>query len=59
MFEPVKEGGVVKSIKCRRHVESGKNSNFARVYVFEDVIRKFEQGQFQLSGTCGKQTEKD
>ena len=46
MFEPVKEGGVVKSIKCRRHVESGKNSNFARVYVFEDVVRKFEQGSF-------------
>ena len=46
MFEPVKERDVVKSIKCRRHVESGKNSNFARVNVFADVVRKFEQGSF-------------
>ena len=34
MFEPMTERGVVKSIKCCRHIESGKNSNFARVYVF-------------------------
>ena len=47
MFESVKERGVVKSIKCRRHIESGKNSNFARVYVFEDVVCKFEQGSFR------------
>ena len=46
MFEPVNERGVVKSIKCRRHIESGKNSNFDKVYVFEDVVCKLEQGSF-------------
>ena len=46
MFEPMKERGVVESIECRRHIESSKNSKFARVYVFEDVVCKFEQGSF-------------
>ena len=60
MFEPVKERGVVKSIKCCSHIESGKNSNFARVYVFKDVVCKFEQGSFswvELAVSRLKRTE--
>ena len=45
-FKPVKECGLVEGIKCCRYIESGKTSNFARVYVFEDVVCKFEQGSF-------------
>ena len=46
MFEPVKERGVFESIECRRQIESSKNGEFARVYVFEDVVCEFEQGSF-------------
>ena len=46
MFKPVKECGVVKSIKSCRHIESSENSNIARVDIFQDVVCKFEQSSF-------------
>ena len=46
MFKPVKECGVVKSIKSCRHIESSENSNFARVYIFQNIVCKFEQSSF-------------
>ena len=46
MFKPVEECGVVKSNKSCRHIERSENSIFARGYIFQDVVCKFEQSSF-------------
>ena len=60
MLKPVKKCGVVESIKGCGHIESRKNSDFARVYSFQDVICKFEQsslGRVEFAVSRLKRTE--
>ena len=42
MLKSVKKCGMIKSIECRRHVESSQNCNFTRVDGLHDIINEFE-----------------
>ena len=46
MFKPVKEGGVVQSVKSSRHIESSKNCDLSRINGVHDVVSQFEQSCF-------------
>ena len=46
MFKPMKEGGVVQSVKSSRHIESSKNCDLSRINGVHDVVSQFEQSCF-------------
>ena len=46
MFKPVKEGGVVQSVKSSRHIQSSKNCDLTRINSVHDIVSQFEQSCF-------------
>ena len=60
MFKPMKEGGVVQSVKSSRHIESSKNLNLSRINWVHDIVSQFEQSCFcrkelREKGLCSRE----
>ena len=57
MFKPMKEGGVVQSVKRSRHIESSKNCDVSRINGVHDIVSQFEQSCFCRMETFDMPTE--